>query len=224
MTLSFSLRVTNWQIVHAAFPFFLVRHLYTRASRPQHLSSAIFAACARTVQIKSSCAHVPFDHVTATDWRDRRLVGAHQLAHGRRVRGLAMTRSAKYLVRGLRAGCKKKKKMHAGHREKEVDGVSLRWRSDIWRTDRGSFTPLVFSSTGSAGPMADTFLQRLVGKLSEKDGVSYSSTIAWLRCRFSFALLRGSILCIRGSRSRKRCPTHHSERELAIVESRLDLH
>ena len=44
MTLSFSLRVTNWQIVHAAFPFFLVRHLYTRASRPQHLSSAIFCS------------------------------------------------------------------------------------------------------------------------------------------------------------------------------------
>ena len=78
---------------------------------------------------------------------------------------------------------------------------------------RGSFTPLVFSSTGSAGPMADTFLQRLAGKLSEKDGVSYSSSTAWLRCRFSaFALLRGSILCILGSRSRKRCPTHHSER------------
>ena len=72
--------------------------------------------------------------------------------------------------------------------------------------------------------MADTFLQRLAGKLSEKDGVSYLSTIAGLRCRFSFALLRGSILCIRGSRSRKRCPTYHSERELAIVESRPDLH
>ena len=42
MTLSFSLRVTNRQIVHTAFPFFLARHLYTRASRPQHLSSAIF--------------------------------------------------------------------------------------------------------------------------------------------------------------------------------------
>ena len=101
----------------------------------------------------------------------------------------------------------------------------LEYEERIVNVDHGSFTPLVFSSTGSAGPMADTFLQRvLAGKLSEKDGVSYSSTIAWLRCRFSFALLRGSILCIRGSRARKRCPTHHSERELAIVESRLDLH
>ena len=100
----------------------------------------------------------------------------------------------------------------------------LEYEERIVNVDHGSFTPLVFSSTGSAGPMADTFLQRLAGKLSEKDGVSYSSTIAWLRCRFSFALLRWSILCIRGSRSRKKCPTHHSERELAIVESRLDLH
>ena len=44
MTLSFSLRITNLQITHAAFPFFLVRHLYARASRPQHLSSAIFCS------------------------------------------------------------------------------------------------------------------------------------------------------------------------------------
>ena len=100
----------------------------------------------------------------------------------------------------------------------------LEYEERIVNVDHGSFTPLAFSSTGPAGPMADTFLQRLAGKLSEKDGVSYSSTIAWLHSRFSFALLRGSILCIRGSRSRKRCPTHPSERELAIVESRLDLH
>ena len=42
MTFSFSLRVTIWQVVQTAFSFFLVRHLCTRASRPQHLSSAIF--------------------------------------------------------------------------------------------------------------------------------------------------------------------------------------
>ena len=40
-----------------------------------------------------------------------------------------------------------------------------------------------------------------------KDSVSYLSTNAWLRCWISFALLRGSILCSRGSRSHKKCPT-----------------
>ena len=44
MTFSFSLRVTIWQVVQTAFSFFLVRHLCTRASRPQHLSSAIFCS------------------------------------------------------------------------------------------------------------------------------------------------------------------------------------
>ena len=44
MTFSFSLRVTIWQVVQTAFSFFLVRHLCTKASRPQHLSSAIFCS------------------------------------------------------------------------------------------------------------------------------------------------------------------------------------
>ena len=44
MTFSFSLRVTIWQVVQTAFSFFLVRHLCTRASRPRHLSSAIFCS------------------------------------------------------------------------------------------------------------------------------------------------------------------------------------
>ena len=56
-------------------------------------------------------------------------------------------------------------------------GKRLEYEERIVNVDHGSFTPLVFSSTGSAGPMADTFLQRLAGKLSEKDGVSYSSTV-----------------------------------------------
>ena len=53
---------------------------------------------------------------------------------------------------------------------------------------------LVFTTTGAAGPLAERFLQRLAGKLTEKDNSKYSVTMAWLRCRLSFALLRGAIL------------------------------
>ena len=58
-TLSFSLRVTNWLVVHEAFPFFLVRHLYIRASRQQHLSSAIFCSVrtdCESGKLKAVCA------------------------------------------------------------------------------------------------------------------------------------------------------------------------
>ena len=99
----------------------------------------------------------------------------------------------------------------------------LEYEERIVNVDRGSFTPLVFTTTGAAGPMAERFLQRLAGKLTEKDGSKYSVTMAWLRCRLSFALLRGAILCVRGSRSHRQHPVH-SKRELAVVESRMEVH
>ena len=68
--------------------------------------------------------------------------------------------------------------------------------------ERGTFTSSVFSSSGGAAPAASAFLKRLASLLSQKMGASYSSTIGWLRCRLSFALLRCSILCLCGCRSK----------------------
>ena len=69
--------------------------------------------------------------------------------------------------------------------------------------ERGSFTPLVFSATGGAGPAATVFLKRLGELVSEQHDMPYSQAMAWLRCRLSFALLRSAILCLRGTRQRK---------------------
>ena len=69
--------------------------------------------------------------------------------------------------------------------------------------ERGSFTPLVLTTTGAMGKEADVFFKRLASLLSDARDEPYSVTINWIRCRLSFALLRSSILCIRGSRPRK---------------------
>ena len=47
------------------------------------------------------------------------------------------------------------------------------------------------------------FYKRLSQLLCEKSDVSYSNTSAWLKRQISFSLLRTSIICIRGSRSKK---------------------
>ena len=60
----------------------------------------------------------------------------------------------------------------------------------------GSFTPLVMSLTGGAGPAC---FKRLASLLSKKWDQSYSSTLAWLRCTLSSALLRSSIQCLWGA-------------------------
>ena len=94
----------------------------------------------------------------------------------------------------------------------------------VLQVEQGTFTPLVFSSTGGAGPAASAFLKRLSSLLAAKKDTDYSTTMGWLRCRLSFALIRCCILCLRGSRSKK----HLSEEQviqpdLAISEGQVSL-
>ncbi len=71
----------------------------------------------------------------------------------------------------------------------------------IREVEHGSFTPLVFTSYGSTGPEATTFYKRVASLHAAKSGEQYSRIMQLIRCRLSFALLRSSILCIRGTRS-----------------------
>ena len=71
----------------------------------------------------------------------------------------------------------------------------------VREVDNSSFCPLVFSSSGGAGPAAIVFLKRLASRLSQVRGIPYSVMMGWLCCHLSFSLLCSSILCIRGARS-----------------------
>ena len=76
----------------------------------------------------------------------------------------------------------------------------------VREVEHSTFTPLVLSSTGGMGKSATTFYKRLSSMLSEKRDVPYSTMIGWVRCRLSFALLRASIMSIRGARSSRHRP------------------
>ena len=78
----------------------------------------------------------------------------------------------------------------------------------IRKVERGSFTPLVFSTTGGASRLTSTFLRHLASLLAEKHDKPYSATMAWLHCRLSFSLLHSAVLCMCGSRwTARRVPT-----------------
>ena len=81
------------------------------------------------------------------------------------------------------------------------------------------FTPLVFSSTGGMGNEATfEFYKRLADMMSWKQQKPYSVVINWLRCRLSFAAIRSSILCIRGTRSSSKRPLCDADITLATSE------
>ena len=67
---------------------------------------------------------------------------------------------------------------------------------------RASFTSLVVSVDGVLGREANVFVKQLAQKLAHKWDKSNSEVIGWMRARLSFAILRATNLCLRGSRTK----------------------
>ena len=63
-----------------------------------------------------------------------------------------------------------------------------------------SFTPFVLSVDGLLAREADLTLQRFADKLSRKWDKPYAEVMGWMRTRLSFAILRATNYCVRGSR------------------------
>ena len=76
---------------------------------------------------------------------------------------------------------------------------SLPYEQCVREIEHGSFILLVLSTTGGLGNAATICYKRLASMIEEKHDQLYSSTMSWLRCTLSFALLCSSIQCIRGS-------------------------
>ena len=102
--------------------------------------------------------------------------------------------------------------------EKEKRRHSEHWINEI---ERSSFTPLVFSTTGGMGPSALTFYRRLADLLGERRNTPFNVIIAWMRTCLSFALLRASIMCLRGSRVRRTVPWNDLPADVVVCEGRL---
>ena len=90
----------------------------------------------------------------------------------------------------------------------------------IINVDRGTFTPLIFTTAGCCAPECSRFIKRLCGLLSRGEKKKYAEMTTYVRCRLAFALLRSAIMCIRGARSSYHRPVN-ALRELAVAEGRL---
>jgi len=91
----------------------------------------------------------------------------------------------------------------------------------IRNVEHGDFNPLVFTTAGGMAPQCQVVVKKLAAVLAEKQGVSRSVATGWLRCRLSFALLRTTLLCVRGTRARRNFP-NDSNIELAVSAARID--
>ena len=71
----------------------------------------------------------------------------------------------------------------------------------IREVKHGSFTPLIFSTQGGMNKETTTMYMCLTSLISIKKSQPYSKAMSWIRCLIGFALIRSTIMCLRGARS-----------------------
>lgn len=83
--------------------------------------------------------------------------------------------------------------------------------------EHGTFSPLIFSTTGGMGLECSKYHKQLAVLLSGKRGENYTDTIRFVRLRLRFSLLRSTLIAIRGTRqSAHRFPKPKPINELDI--------
>ena len=93
-----------------------------------------------------------------------------------------------------------------------------KYGSRVTEVEQGTFTPLVFTTTGGMANECLHYHSRLAEPITAKKQETYSTTISWIRAKVSFAILRSALLCIRarGSRAKRRRSADVKERDLEI--------
>ena len=102
--------------------------------------------------------------------------------------------------------------VYVRHKKEKRD----RYEERVREVERAAFTPLVFAATGGAGKLTTAFLKRLAVIMAEKNDEAYCTTMAWLRARFAFSLLRSAIACLRSSCRMVSCEADDLQHALAI--------
>ena len=90
----------------------------------------------------------------------------------------------------------------------------------IRNVEHADFNPLVFTTTGVMAPQCQQIFKKIGEKIAQIKELPYSVVCGWLRCRFSFALLRTTLICLRGTRKRKE-KQGKPQIERAVIEARI---
>ena len=73
----------------------------------------------------------------------------------------------------------------------------------VIQIEKGSFTPLVSSTSGGMANEAVRFHKRLAALISEKKSENYAEVMSYIRTRLRFCLLKSTLIAIRGVRGEK---------------------
>ena len=95
----------------------------------------------------------------------------------------------------------KNKSLAQIYKEQEAEKKG-KYNDRILQTEKASFVPLVFTTTGGLGKECDKLNKKLADLIAAKRGESYADVIKHIRTRLRFSLLRSTLVALRGFRGR----------------------
>ena len=73
----------------------------------------------------------------------------------------------------------------------------------VLKVEKGSFVPLVYTTTGGMGPLCEKTHKRIAQLISDKRNERYSDVMSHLRTRLRFSLLKSILVALRGARGKR---------------------
>ena len=86
--------------------------------------------------------------------------------------------------------------MHEGEKKRK-------YNTRVLEVEKGTFTPLVFSTSGGMGVEAHRLVKRLAQRMEVATGQRYSDSVSFIRKRLRFELLKTTVIALRGDRGSK---------------------
>ena len=88
----------------------------------------------------------------------------------------------------------------------------------VLQVEKGSFTPIVMSTSGGEGKEAARHHKRIASLIAEKRNESYADVINYVRTRLRFSLLKSTLTAIRGVRGKARTAAPISTVAFNLIE------
>ncbi len=88
------------------------------------------------------------------------------------------------------------KKLYKSHETQKKNMYEER----VIQNEKGTFCPLVFSTTGGVGELCERHHKRVAELISQKRKERYADVIKYIRAKLRFVLLRSVLMALRGTR------------------------
>ena len=77
-----------------------------------------------------------------------------------------------------------------------------KYNNRVIEVEKGTFTPLIYTTSGGWSPQTTRYHKRLAEMMSKKNNEDYAKIMNFMRTKIRFSILRSTLIAVRGERGK----------------------